>query len=232
MQPNIPAQIQEHIEDFYRSSLKTDCEGILAFRGGSPRKAECELLVRLVIQTRPQTTVDWGLGDGAATIAIVLAREHVGVSGLHVSLDPFQHSISKDVGILQLQTHGLSSKVDFREDRSAEFLIECANNGRRFDFIFVDGDHSMGGKVTDAYLADAVLRPGGVIAFHDSLFNSTATAVAWLVDDRRYEILPLSNEPQWKIAARASRHFRRLGLNYTRKVIPNLGMSIAALRKP
>jgi len=227
----VPKSVQKEIDDFYRSSFKEDCEGKKAYHGGSPRKPECELLTKLVLHIAPQDTLDWGLGDGAACMAIVLARRELGFSTRHVSLDPFQYLIAKNVGLIQLQSRGLTGEVDFREDRSEEFLTDAIRNGRKFDFMFIDGDHSAGAKMTDAYLADRATKPGGVIAFHDALFDSTAAAVTWLLNDRKYELIALACEPPWKRAARCARHVRRLGISYARRVIPHLGISIAALRK-
>jgi predicted O-methyltransferase YrrM len=228
----LPNSIKDLVDDFYRYRSKIDCEGNVAYRGGSPRKQECEFLAKLLLQLKPETTLDWGLGDAAVCMVIALARREVGIPGQHISLDPFQHSISKDVGLIQLQCRGLRDDVDFREVRSDEFLVEAVKLNRPFDFIFVDGDHSFGGKVTDAHLAHRVLKPGGIIAFHDALLKSTAAAVSLLMRDHRYQLLDSGFEPAWKIAARSARHALRLGIQYGYRVIPRLAISIAALRKP
>jgi len=224
--------IQCHIDDFYSSAFKRDCEGNVGYRGGSPRKQECELLARLVLQLKPETSLDWGLGDAAVCMVIALAKRELGISKRHISLDPLQHSISKDVGLIQLQQMGLLEDVDFREDRSEEFLVQAMRSNRAFDFIFVDGDHSFGGKVIDAHLAERALKPGGVIAFHDALFESTAAAISLLIRDHRYHLLDLRFEPIWQVALRCARHAPRLGIRYAYKIVPRLGISIAALRKP
>jgi methyltransferase family protein len=228
----IPDTIQSEIDDFYRSSLKVDCHGVVAHRGGSPRKVECELLANLVLSIRPVDTIDWGLGDAAVCIAIVLAKRQLGIQRPHISLDPFQTLLSKDVGLIQLRQRQLDRDVEFLPQRSEDYLVAAAATGLKFDFIFVDGDHGYGAKITDAHLADRVLKPGGVLAFHDGLFNSTAAAVQYLLRDRNYELMPLPCEPRWKSAARQIRHARRLGFSYAAKVIPALGVSIACLRKP
>jgi predicted O-methyltransferase YrrM len=229
---SLPQPIQAQIDSFYSGSSKPDCEGNVEYRGGSPRKRECEILAKLVLKLKPSATVDWGLGDAAVAMEMALARRELQHAGKHVSLDPFQHSISKDVGIIQLRSRGLDREVEFREQCSAHFLVHAAEKQRTFDFIFVDGDHSVGAKITDAYLGDSILKPGGVIAFHDSLFESTSIAVTWLIKNRGYELISLVSEPKWKILARAVRHVRRLGFYYVRQVVPVLGVSIAALRKP
>lgn len=40
-----------------------------------------------------------------------------------------------------------------------------------FDFIFIDGDHSCRGVLEDSYTAQALLRPGGIICWHDYSFR-------------------------------------------------------------
>ena len=142
----IPDTIQREIDDFYRSSLKVDCDGVVAHRGGSPRKEECELLANLVLSLRPVNTIDWGLGDAAVCMAIVLAKRQLGIQQRHISLDPFQTSISKDVGLIQLRQRQLDGDVEFLPQRSEDYLVAAAAADLTFDFIFVDGDHGYGAE--------------------------------------------------------------------------------------
>src|SRR5437016_5839029 len=99
---SLPQTIQAELEEFYRSSSKPDCEGNVEYRGGSPRKQECEILANLLLKLNPFATIDWGLGDAAVSIVIALVRRELQLTGKHISLDPFQHSVSKDVGLIQL----------------------------------------------------------------------------------------------------------------------------------
>lgn len=228
----LPETIQHEIDDFYSSSFKVGSDGVVEYRGGSPRKEECEILSGLVLRLKPTRTIDWGLGDAAVCMSIALAKKHLGISDRHISLDPFQSSASKDVGLIQLQNRNLTDDVEFLAERSDDYLVAAAAKDSAFDFMFVDGDHSFGAKVTDAQLADRVLRPGGIIAFHDGLFNSTAAAVEYLIKDRHYELVRLDVEQRWKVLARQIRHMRRLGSWYAFNVVPWLGISIACLKKP
>ncbi len=40
-------------------------------------------------------------------------------------------------------------------------------NGKRVDFLFIDGDHSESGVAADYHAYKRFVRPGGIIAFHD-----------------------------------------------------------------
>lgn len=52
-------------------------------------------------------------------------------------------------------------------DRETLARVEEALGGRPVDFLFVDGDHEYEGVRTDFELYGPLVRPGGLIAFHD-----------------------------------------------------------------
>ena len=45
--------------------------------------------------------------------------------------------------------------------------VKSALDGRPVDLLFIDGDHSELGVTSDCAMYGALVRPGGVIAFHD-----------------------------------------------------------------
>jgi predicted O-methyltransferase YrrM len=45
------------------------------------------------------------------------------------------------------------------------------NNREKYDFIYIDGDHTAYGVIKDAVNAFEVLKPGGIIAFDDYQWN-------------------------------------------------------------
>jgi hypothetical protein len=47
---------------------------------------------------------------------------------------------------------------------SADFLLK---NTIKYDFIYIDGDHTAAGVITDSVLAYQHLKPGGIIAWDD-----------------------------------------------------------------
>jgi cephalosporin hydroxylase len=48
-------------------------------------------------------------------------------------------------------------------------------NGRKIDFLFVDGDHTYQGVSQDFNLYHPFVHPGGIIAFHDIVEHSSET---------------------------------------------------------
>ncbi len=47
--------------------------------------------------------------------------------------------------------------------------VKQSLNGRKVDFLFIDGDHTEAGVKLDYNMYSPLVRPGGIIAFHDIL---------------------------------------------------------------
>lgn len=47
-----------------------------------------------------------------------------------------------------------------------------------FDFIFIDGDHSMEGVILDTDYSEKILNPGGIIVWHD--YSGVTTVTSYL----------------------------------------------------
>lgn len=65
---------------------------------------------------------------------------------------------------------GVDPAVTFpnvRKMPSDEFFAECAEHVRKWDVIFIDGDHSAGQAYRDMQNALLCLSPGGTIVVHD-----------------------------------------------------------------
>lgn len=73
---------------------------------------------------------------------------------------------------------------------TSETLIGLAKETGLFDFIFIDGDHSYNGVKKDFENALKVIKPDGIIAFHDSNVHEEGMGVWQLMDelkkDNRY----------------------------------------------
>ena len=52
-------------------------------------------------------------------------------------------------------------------DLGTKSRLEKLLAGKRLDFLFIDGDHSFAGVAADFELYSPLVRPGGLIAFHD-----------------------------------------------------------------
>jgi hypothetical protein len=67
------------------------------------------------------------------------------------------------------QTSPYSNKIIKAKSDSKTWLEQ--NQDKRFDFIYIDGDHSAQGIQSDTALSWPLLKPGGVMALDDVLLN-------------------------------------------------------------
>jgi len=89
-------------------------------------------------------------------------------------------------------------RMDSHAPRTAD-RVRRALGGRPLDFLFIDGDHTYGGVRQDFETYGPMVRPGGLVAFHDIL--PTATGVGgevpkfWTEVKGQYESEELVEDP-------------------------------------
>ncbi|HEV8515232.1 MAG TPA: class I SAM-dependent methyltransferase [Cyclobacteriaceae bacterium] len=222
---------KDYIDDFYSENIKLGFDNSkhdIFF--SSLRKVEAETLSSLVKKFKPVSTLEIGLAMGASAVAIAGGKVAIGVTDPHIVLDPFQHTRAKDAGLLEIKRLGLEKAVTFYPRYSEDFLNECFQKKQEFDFIFVDGSHTIGQAVTDVFLSDKVLKRNGIIAVHDSLLFSTAASIKYLIRERDYKIV-FEKDIDLRSLVRMVRYPHKLGLGYAWDVIPRIKKSVLALQK-
>lgn len=90
----------------------------------------------------------------------------------HIAIDPFQDNYA-NLGLKNIERLGLRDKLIFKPDFSHNILPQLALEKRRFDFIFIDGDHKFDGILVDFYFANLLLDTNGYILMHDTWMRST-----------------------------------------------------------
>ncbi len=58
---------------------------------------------------------------------------------------------------------------DSHDPERIKYLTDPINNIGLFDFMFIDGDHSLEGVTKDWEMYSPLIKKGGIIAFHDVL---------------------------------------------------------------
>jgi predicted O-methyltransferase YrrM len=122
-------------------------------------------------------TLEIGCAHGLSSLHICAAIQgRPGAS--HTIIDPFQDIQWDGVGLRNLE----KAKVDFctfinvRSEFALPHLLE--ENEGKFDFVFIDGWHTLDHTLLDCFYASRLLRVGGLLAIDDVNFPS----VEWVVD--------------------------------------------------
>lgn len=102
-----------------------------------------------------------GAAFGYSTVVLAQVAQHV------TSIDP--HLVHNSYGTLMANVgmYGLAERVQVIRQYSIAALAELIAEGRRYDLVFIDGDHTAAGVATDIECALKLVRPGGHIAVHD-----------------------------------------------------------------
>jgi predicted O-methyltransferase YrrM len=198
--------------------------------GAAIRRYELDLLVSVYKAVRPRRSIEWGLGTGISAVALGKARQELGLPGKHVALDPLQSHFSNR-GVECIEENGALDCVDFQPVTSEEYLVQARQRGETFDFVFIDGAHDVGQKLTDACLTSGVLSPGAIVCFHDSFFVSTSLALSYLVEHCGLVLHETGDEVPLRRRLRGIKHARRLGLRYSLRYAPRIDYSLSVLQR-
>ena len=229
----LPEIVVSSIEDYFATPVKTAANGATHnIVCSSLRKCEALALANIVYQSVPLDSLEIGMAEGGSCIAISAARQSRRLERKHMVLDPYQKKWTNGVGLAELTRLGLREQINWLPEYSENFLNAANAKGDKFDFVFVDGGHDLGQKLTDAFYIAKVLRPGGTVAFHDGLFLSTSMAVRHLVCECGFQVMELPPDDVFKRLARSVRHAPRLGSWYATQVMPKLCLSLVAMQKP
>lgn len=146
------------------------------FKTIEPRQnpAEIEDLYRIVCESNPSRVLEIGTAKGGT---LYLWTQAASEEAVIVSVDlpggefggaypecriPFYQGFAKpmqSLHLLRCNSHEMSTAEKVKE------LIES----NLIDFLFIDGDHTYDGVKADFHLYGPMVRPGGLIAFHDIL---------------------------------------------------------------
>jgi len=111
-----------------------------------------------------KTVLEIGSYCGRSTVCLAQTAEHV------FAVDPFDGRATPTPGETlaafnrNVARYGVADRVTVRKGTAAEVVPTLP---AVFDLVFIDGDHSYESVRADIDAAKTVLRPGGLLAFHD-----------------------------------------------------------------
>lgn len=148
----------------------------LTWRGGRirPTQSTEEILWLLdqLERLRPRTVVEIGTDEGgtlflwtrvaaADALLVVVDVRPLGLLGRFSAYAVVRRGLAR-----AQQRVELVMPADSQSEPTVE-RVRRLTRGRPVDFVFIDGDHSYEGVKRDFELWSALVRPGGIIAFHD-----------------------------------------------------------------
>lgn len=132
--------------------------------------AEFENLCRLVRREQPEKIMEVGSRHGRSLIRLAEAampalREvySIDLPGAAWGADDSRPSLESLEG--HLNSRGITTRFIYGDSHDEEVIRKAFD--LRVDFLFIDGDHTYEGVKADFENFRLLVRPGGVVAFHD-----------------------------------------------------------------
>lgn len=148
----------------------------LPLRGGiSPE--EGSFLQKLIALHRPSVTIEVGLAFGVSALYICEALREENPDFRHYIVDPNQRTNWHNVGLKNLREAGFLNNIIFFEEKAEIALPKILEQGKLFDFAFIDGWHTFDHTLADFFFINKMLKPGGVVAFDDAQWHGVGRVI-------------------------------------------------------
>ncbi len=160
---------------------------------GTVSPQEAEFLTEAVRRRRLARCVETGVAYGCSTVAICRGLRDLERAGLDCRLwgvDPCQRVEFNGAALAALRRCGLDHLFELLEGPSHLMLPQLIQREEKVDLVFVDGWHTFDYTLVDVFMADKLLRPGGILMMHDMCMPSKQKVWRYLKTHRRYRRLP------------------------------------------
>lgn len=184
----VGARIRAAIDKLYREGMVYGEDGFSkSLYPTSVTPGRGKFLGDLVRELKPASTIEVGMGWGLSTLHILEAMvANGGVHQPHIIMDPFQRQAYHNVALMVLREAGVDQFIDYHAEPSEIFLPKLVEQGRQFDFAFIDGDHRFDGAFVDVVFVNKLLKPGGLMAVDDTELDAVHLACRFAVTNWGY----------------------------------------------
>lgn len=155
-------------------------------------------LHRAVLTRRPQTMVEIGMANGAASLAILSALAQLGGDRKLISIDPYQSKQWNSAGLKNVAANGYAGRHRLIEEPDYLALPELARQGLALDAAYVDGKHSFEYVLLDFFYLDKLLAVGGIIGFNDCGWTTVRQVLRFVVTNRKYTEIEVGLRPNYR----------------------------------
>jgi predicted O-methyltransferase YrrM len=158
--------------------------------------ANAARLTRIVRDMGANRAIEIGLAHGVSALSIL---HGMGVASAQlVSIDPFQTSQWQGCGRRLVLDQGLGDRHEIIEDMNWFALPELLRKNAKFNFAYIDGDHSFACAFLDFFYIDKMLDVGGVVVFNDCGMPSVQRVVSYVKSNLDYEPVDVVQVHWWK----------------------------------
>jgi len=182
----LPATLEEMFKNGYSNGLN----GSVIKLDDAISREEAICIVRAMEDIKATKTIEIGVASGVSALAICYTLHKMGNPDVvHYGVDPNQMTYYGGAAIANLKKENLDGIFHLLEGPSHEKTIELIQKNMTVDFAFIDGWHTFDYTLVDFFLIDKLLRPGGIVAFHDMYGLAKQKVLRYIKTHRKYEVL-------------------------------------------
>jgi predicted O-methyltransferase YrrM len=135
-------------------------------------------LYDLCCKVKPQATLEIGLAYGFSMLFFLAALKKNG-HGQHTAIDPFPWH-----GMAYAKARQIGMPLEVVNELSERAGVDLARAGRKFDVIFIDGNHRFDNALCDFTLFAKVCNMNGYIVLDDMWMKSVRAAWSFIRNNR------------------------------------------------
>lgn len=166
---------------------QTLASGDARLRASGISLAEGEFLHSVLRSSSAERTIEIGCAFGISSLFICDAIREKN-SPHHVIVDPNQSTEYGGQGIARLKEAQISF-FELIEKPSEVALPRLLEEGRHFDFGFVDGYHTFDHTLLDFYYLDRLIPKGGYVVIDDNQIPPVAKAIRYIARYPNYRLV-------------------------------------------
>jgi predicted O-methyltransferase YrrM len=165
----------------------TNSKGQLIKMDSETPAGQCVFLQQVIRENKVKTSIEIGMAYGTSTLAIAEGIDKNGGTSC-VVIDPYENSYWKGHGLELLKVGGYGHMIDFYEQPSYSVLPKFLEEGRKFDFAYIDSTKLMDWITVDFFYLDKLMDAGGIIVFDDVSYVSIKKLIRYLAQLPHYEV--------------------------------------------
>lgn len=151
---------------------------------GETPKEQCEFLQKIIADNHFKSSIEIGFANGISALAITEAITNNG--GSHVEIDKFQTTDWHGMGLDLIKQAGYS--IEFHEDFSYAVLPKLLEQGRRFDFAYVDSTKLFDYMIVDFFYLDKMLEVNGIFVIDDAYHSGISKMLRFVLQLPTYKV--------------------------------------------
>jgi predicted O-methyltransferase YrrM len=163
---------------------------------------QCEFLQNIIRENKFKNSIEIGFAYGLSTLAIV--EEVTKNGGRHVVIDKFENNAWGGNGLDLINQAGYSGQLEFYEEFCYQALPKFLDNGRTFDFAYIDSTKQLDWLLVDFFYLDKLMEVNGIIVFDDVRWPSVRKLLRYISQFPNYKVYSqfprnIAQKKSWKV---------------------------------